>query len=471
MNNYQIASSDTALVTRVLAGEHSAFEPLLMRHYPSLVWLCQRIVGQAAALDIAQEAALAAFLDLPRLREGERFGAWLHGIAANIARMYLRQRRPFTLLHPDQREPLKQIPSIPSPEDVLIARELHDTILVALQELSHLNREAVIGFFLDGYGYAELAEILGVPVSTVKGRLFKGRQQLRARLALVAGEALAQPRTQKETKLETNEMVKVAVDGVRVNMVMQNRFVMLREENGSRVLPIFIGDFEAQAIALALEGHIPVRPMTHDLALKLVEAAGWQVRKITIDRLAEHTFYAQITLGRGKTIVEVDARPSDALALAVRNGAPIYALNAILESAVPQSKQDSSDAPQSTVQISETQRSDFEMLNRTWGMILEFWMQSRGKNFGKNLLTITEDELPETFTAQPIVIDNQHLTAIELVDGSEPMWLAVSHNVKVQLDEWLTQMRDGVRQWHAVIRSPLEPIPAPSPDIGSTEKV
>src|SRR5262245_31242915 len=89
---------DDALVARTLAGEREAFGPLLLRYYPSVLRLCQRLLGPSpASQDVAQEAALQAFLGLARLDAPDRFGAWLHAIAANLARMELRRRRLLSL--------------------------------------------------------------------------------------------------------------------------------------------------------------------------------------------------------------------------------------------------------------------------------------------------------------------------------------------------------------------------------------
>jgi RNA polymerase sigma-70 factor (ECF subfamily) len=192
MKLHKDSSDDAALVGRTLAGEREAFSPLLLRYYPSVLRLCRRLLGASpASQDVAQEAALQAFLGLAQLHEPDRFGAWLHAIAANLARMALRRRRLLSLdALTDGAQPAVLWAATPTPEEVHAARELHDAIVAALGELSSVNREVAIGFYLEGYSYAELAELLGVPVSTVKGRLFKGRRQLRRALAPLAHDVL-----------------------------------------------------------------------------------------------------------------------------------------------------------------------------------------------------------------------------------------------------------------------------------------
>lgn len=100
--------------------------------------------------------------------------------------------------------------------------------------------------------------------------------------------------------------------------------LILNEKNGNRRLPIIIGTFEAQAIALELESIKPPRPMTHDLMKNIVLSFNSSVQQIFINELSEGTFFAQILYERDDDRVELDARPSDAIAVAIRFGAPIY---------------------------------------------------------------------------------------------------------------------------------------------------
>lgn len=109
--------------------------------------------------------------------------------------------------------------------------------------------------------------------------------------------------------------------------------LILSEAEGNRRLPIIIGTFEAQAIALELESIKPPRPMTHDLLKNLVLSFNSDVQKVVINDLNEGTFYAQIHYNKDDNKVQLDARPSDAIALAIRFGAPIYVEQKVLEEA------------------------------------------------------------------------------------------------------------------------------------------
>lgn len=109
--------------------------------------------------------------------------------------------------------------------------------------------------------------------------------------------------------------------------------ILLREVNGNRRLPIIIGAFEAQAIALEIEGIKPPRPLTHDLMKNLIDNLSAVVMEVIIDELKENTFYAKIILEVSALTNEIDARPSDAIALAVRCQAPIFVAEAVMETA------------------------------------------------------------------------------------------------------------------------------------------
>lgn len=109
--------------------------------------------------------------------------------------------------------------------------------------------------------------------------------------------------------------------------------ILLKEIDGSRRLPIIIGAFEAQAIALEMEGIKPPRPLTHDLLKQLVDNLGASVTEVIVNELKDNTFYAKIVLEVSGLTNEIDARPSDAIALAVRTYAPIYVSEAVMESA------------------------------------------------------------------------------------------------------------------------------------------
>jgi len=127
-----------------------------------------------------------------------------------------------------------------------------------------------------------------------------------------------------------SEMV---IKGLMVDPVTNMPIVILRDKDGERVLPIWVGVFEANAIALQIENIATPRPMTHDLLRNVIRDLNASVEKIVVSDLRETTFYALIYLRVGPELVAVDARPSDALALALRTQAPIFVEEHVIDSA------------------------------------------------------------------------------------------------------------------------------------------
>jgi len=127
-----------------------------------------------------------------------------------------------------------------------------------------------------------------------------------------------------------SEMV---IKGLMVDPVTNMPIVILRDKDGERVLPIWVGVFEANAIALQIENIATPRPMTHDLLRNVIRDLNGAVEKIVVSDLKETTFYALIYLRVGSEVVAIDARPSDALALALRTQAPIFVEEHVIDNA------------------------------------------------------------------------------------------------------------------------------------------
>ncbi|MGH9105106.1 MAG: bifunctional nuclease family protein [Acidimicrobiales bacterium] len=126
-------------------------------------------------------------------------------------------------------------------------------------------------------------------------------------------------------------MVEMHLSAVRVELPTNVPILLLQEASGDRTLPIYIGRAEAEAIAAALQGVVTKRPMTHDLVRDVLSELGVVLDHVVITELKDQTFYAELRLRRGGTNHVVSSRPSDAIALALRAGATIYAEEALLD--------------------------------------------------------------------------------------------------------------------------------------------
>lgn len=136
-----------------------------------------------------------------------------------------------------------------------------------------------------------------------------------------------------EDRRSLDGLVEMVVESVRVHMLSSRHVVILKETERDRYLPIWIGPWEASAIAMKLQGLTADRPLTHDLFATALEELGVRVDRVVIATLAEETYHARLWLEHAGRTIEIDSRPSDALALAVRTGGRIFAAEAVLEAA------------------------------------------------------------------------------------------------------------------------------------------
>ena len=127
--------------------------------------------------------------------------------------------------------------------------------------------------------------------------------------------------------------IEMTIKGLMVDPVTNMPIVILRDKEGQRVLPIWVGIFEANAIALQIENIATPRPMTHDLLRNVIEDLKASVQKVVVCDLQENTFYALIYLSLNGDTLAIDARPSDAIALALRTRAPIFVEDAVIDHA------------------------------------------------------------------------------------------------------------------------------------------
>ncbi len=128
-------------------------------------------------------------------------------------------------------------------------------------------------------------------------------------------------------------MIEMTIEGIRVSLQNYQRVVILKEKDSERYLPIWIGPAEADAIAVRLQDVSVARPLTHDLLRDVLEKMGAQVESVVVNDLANDTFYARIVVTLNGERMDIDSRPSDAIALAVRAHVPIFAEDAVMEKA------------------------------------------------------------------------------------------------------------------------------------------
>jgi RNA polymerase sigma factor (sigma-70 family) len=340
--------SDAFLVYQVLAGEKTAFGPLVERHRCSAIRLALRMLGEPAdAADVVQEALLQAFLSLPTLQNPAYFGSWLLGIVVNLCRMH-RRARSATYAWEDWSgghtlAGFAWVDTRPSPDVIYEVHELHRAVLAAIATLPVAQQEAVRLYYLDGLTLQEMSLLVGAPLGTVKARLHRARTRMRQVLGREHGGAQSSLScAEKEvTMVEVivhDLMIYVPKDeALKPLQEYQKRgsmvLILLKERQGERVLPMWVGLPEGNALALQLMAVQTPRPMTFELMVRLLDVGSLQVEKVGVTRLHDKILYATLWVRVGNQVHEVDARPSDAINLALRMQAPIFVEPTVLAQA------------------------------------------------------------------------------------------------------------------------------------------
>ncbi len=323
--------SDADLVREALTGQRPALAELLLRHWDTAVFLAGRVLGSAdLGRDAAQEAAIAAMTDLARLRSPDRFGAWFCGIALNVSRRWLRQLR-------------HEVPGVPAeasefaapdpgPDEAAELADLAARVRAAIRELAPGQRDAVLLFYLQGLSHAEVAAELGISAGAVKARLHQARAALAPRLAPIAepgkDERMSTPASQPEWVIAEVAEIRRTEDA---DPARRKHIMVLTERGGTRALPIWIGPAEATAMAVMLASTEVPRPFTYKLAASLLSAAGSGIEEVRITKLDAPVFYACVLVRTSAGPQAVDARPSDAVNLALAAGAPIRVDTALFD--------------------------------------------------------------------------------------------------------------------------------------------
>ena len=367
-------ATDGQLVRAACAGQAAAVAALIDRHWPLVHKLLARAIGNwTEAEDLAQETMFQAVRRLAELREPERFRPWLYTIALNRARLWWR-RAPARRFTQSLDTLLAERPVAverhlagdgASAEAAWEASDLARAIGRAISALPREQHRAIVAHYVEGLKYDEIATLLAVPASTIRGRLHHARGRLRRELAQLTSEGYAEfdrppyaPSGRERPRRLAMTYDEMVVDSVRFEIDDTSRAavleeadtqhadiddknirswaVVLKEAESDHMLPITIGPAEAEAIVFKLQELAISRPMSHDLMLRLTTAFGAAIQEVRVTKLEQETFFAAVVITRDGQIKEIDARPSDAIALALRAQVPIYVHTTVREQAPEQ---------------------------------------------------------------------------------------------------------------------------------------
>ncbi len=334
--------TDSELVGLARQGDKNAFGLLAERYQMMSRRFAMRLVAnEDIAQELAQEAILQAYLSLDRLRDPSRFKSWLCGIVLNVSRSHLRDRKIAFFSLEAIMSGLQFFPApfsslVLTPEKIAEERELYQIVLNVVNSLPAADRDITLLFYYAQLSVQEIGALLGIKIGAVKVRLHRARQRLKERLLSQHPEIIPQEKRRKK-------MVKVTIaDVIAVEQKEGQELpvspspgspcvIALYDEAGRRLLPIWVGPHEGESIAIGLSDFSAPRPLTYNFFSSLLQAVNARVEEVRIVALKKDTFYAVVKMRSGKKTSEVDARPSDAMALAVLNDSPIFVAEDVLE--------------------------------------------------------------------------------------------------------------------------------------------
>ncbi len=157
-----------------------------------------------------------------------------------------------------------------------------------------------------------------------------------------------------------SEMIQVSIDSVRVSLMSPQRIILFREMDGERSLPIFVGPYEAEAITVALQEIEMARPLTHDLLKNVINTFGAKITRIEIIALRENIFFGNIITEKDGETITIDARPSDAIAMAVRTHVPVFVDASVMDAAGILPEEDIKEGAEKTTRADNDRLSIFE---------------------------------------------------------------------------------------------------------------
>jgi RNA polymerase sigma factor (sigma-70 family) len=336
--------TDSELVALARNGDKNAFGLLAKRYQMPMQRFAMRLITEKeSAPDLAQEAMLQAYLSLGKLRHPARFKSWLYGIMLNVWRSRLRERKiPFFSLEAII-EGLSFFPApfsapVLTPDKIAEEREQYEAVLNAVNSLSPTDRDILLLFYYAELSLTEIVAMMNIPAGTVKVRLHRARQRLKTVL-LERYPEIIPPEKRRKTMIKVTiaDVIKVEPkEGQELPITPHSAtpyVIVLYDEAGRRLLPIWIGPAEGESIAIGLSDLAFPRPLTHRFYASLLQSINARVAEVSVVALKKTTFYGVVKIRCSKKTYEIDARPSDAISLAVLNDTPIFVAEEVLETA------------------------------------------------------------------------------------------------------------------------------------------
>ena len=293
---------DGELVRRALAGEAEAFRGLIERYQDAVFGVAlSRALTHADAEDIAQETFLAAFGSLARLKDPDRFGSWLYGIAVNQVRMHVRRQRRRAKSEREAGVSMAER----APDELAEKREISATVMTALAGLPQAKREAAMLYYIDGYSVGDISRFANCPPGTIKRRLHEARSGLRKELLTMVEVQLKRARPGR--KFTENTLRKITA--ARVDQRGGSAGHLLVADSNGRTYASPLGREEAAALHPTLSGRKTTRaPDIHAALVGLLGELGYKILSVTLSRDVSPNQRVRLKVrggGRTKTVEAV----------------------------------------------------------------------------------------------------------------------------------------------------------------------
>lgn len=316
--------SDSELVGRAREGDTAAFGRLVRRYQDAVYGLAYHQLGNFHdAQDVAQEAFIRAYVHLHQLQDASRFVGWLRSLTVHLCTDWVRRRQ-------------SRRTAEASASQVSVDREeqmdIRWTVQRALNALPEEHRLATTLYYVDGYSYREIGDFLGVPATTVKGRIQRARGQLRKEMIAMVEELF-----------EVHRLPEGFAEVV-VERVEKGKETVLVRDKENRGIHLEAGVYAAQAIHMKLEGKTPPRPMGHDFFKRVMDAFGIKLSDVLVERTENGGCSATLVIARGGKQGTFNALPGDGLALAVLCNAAVCVSAEIAKTAMLASEREPMEA-------------------------------------------------------------------------------------------------------------------------------
>ena len=335
--------TDAQLVGLARGRDKHAFGLLLQRHESAIRRFAIRMAGDPdTASELLQQAMLQAYLSLDRLRDPCKFRSWICGILKNLCRSRFREGWGELAIEgiPEGLDSRFAPSDFASPQASVEDKELQQAVMITIGRLPPGDGRVLRLFYFEDMSVLEIASRLAISATAAKVRLHRARRKFKRALEENYPEVVPFARRKRMVKVTIADVVKQEVPDVEARPPYHH-VVLLEDKAGNRALPIWIGRIEAQAIAMGLMKFSTPRPLTADFMASILRAVDARVQDVVISSIDKGTFFARVHVGPPEGARDIDARPSDALALAARLGTPILVEEEVMKTAslpIPKTK-------------------------------------------------------------------------------------------------------------------------------------